>query len=106
MASNLKRNKNQISLIEKIKSIAFSSQGLPVFLTLSVLGILFVIFRMQSVELDYKINDVKKDIKKVKLENKALKAKKARELSTKKLRNLAKKYDLNQPKQDQIIVIP
>ena len=47
-----------------------------------------------------------KKIEQVQLEGKELKAKKARLLSVKRLRGLAKKYNLSRPKQDQIIVIP
>jgi hypothetical protein len=61
---------------------------------------------MKGVELDYKITAVNKDIEKVVLDNKELKAKKARLLSVKRLRKLASKYDLKQPKQKQIIVLP
>lgn len=71
-----------------------------------MLGLLFVLFRMKGVELDYKITSVNKDIDKVVLDNKELKAKKARLLSVKRLRKLASKYDLKQPKQKQIIVLP
>jgi cell division protein FtsL len=94
------------NLLDKAKNILLSSQGFPIFLTLIVLAILFVLFRMKSVELDYKIIEVNKDIKKMQLKNKELEARKARLLSTRRLRRLAKKYKLSQPKQDQIIVIP
>ena len=70
------------------------------------MAILFVLFRMKSVEIDYKVSDVNKDIEKVMLENKELKAKKAKMLSVKSLKKMAKNHGLSQPKQDQIIVIP
>jgi cell division protein FtsL len=89
-----------------IKKALFSTQGLPLILTFAVIGILFVLFRMKGVELDYKTTEVNKKIEKVTLENKELKAKKARLLSIKRLRRLANKYGLSQPKQEQIIVIP
>jgi len=97
--------KNNI-FFEKVKDVLLSSQGFPIFLTCTIFGILFVLFRMKSVELDYKISSVKKDIKKIKLENKELKADKAKRLSMKNLRRLASKYELNEPQQKQIIVIP
>ncbi len=96
----------KIKLSDHFKNIVFSSQGFPIILTLAVISILFVIFRMQSIEIDYKINDVKKDISKAQQDSKDLSAKKAKELSVKKLRGFAKEYDLKEPKQDQIIVIP
>ena len=88
-----------------LKGILFSSQGFPLFLGFTLLSVLFVIFRMKGVEIDYKISGIDKDIEKVSLENKELKAKKARMLSVKNLKSMAKQYDLNQPKQWQILVI-
>ncbi len=94
------------STIAGIRRILFSSQGLPIFLTAFVLGILFVLFRMQGIELDYEFVDVKKRIDRANLESKTLNAQKARALSVKSLRMLAKKYRLSEPKDNQIIVIP
>ncbi|OUR92997.1 hypothetical protein A9Q84_21070 [Halobacteriovorax marinus] len=91
---------------DSFKKVFLSSQGMPIMLTLSVLGILFVLFRMKGIELNYKISTMNKDIDKVALESKELKAKKARLLSVKNLRKMASKYDLKQPKQTQVIVIP
>jgi predicted oxidoreductase len=61
---------------------------------------------MKNVEIDYKIAKENKEIEKVSMDNKELKAKKARMLSSEKLRRLASVHHLDQPKQDQIIVIP
>jgi hypothetical protein len=88
-----------------LKRILFSSQGFPLFLGFTLLSVLFVIFRMKGVEIDYKISGIDKDIEKVSLENKELKAKKARMLSVKNLKSMAKQYKLSQPKQGQILVI-
>lgn len=96
----------KVTLTDHFKKIVFSSQGFPIILTLAVMSILFVIFRMQSVEMDYKINDIKAEIIKAQQDGKDLSAKKAQELSVKKLRGYAKDYELNEPKQEQIIVIP
>ncbi len=89
----------------KIKSIILSTQGFPIFLAFTTLAVLFVVFRMKNVEMDYKISSTNKEIEKVVLDNKDLKAKKARLLSADKLRFLAEKHSLSQPKQNQIIVI-
>ena len=105
MASG-KKSANKTQLGKKIKEIVFSSQGLPIFLSFTCLAILFVLFRMKNVEMDYKISKSNRDIEKVLLDNKELKAKNARMLSTDKLRRLAVAHHLDQPKQDQIIVIP
>lgn len=108
-SSSAKSTKKQNSHAKKVtgylKRIFLSSQGLPIFLSLSVLGVLFVLFRMKSLEVDYATIDINKQIEKVVLENKELKAQKARSLSVEKLRQMAKKYDLAQPDQKQIIVI-
>jgi predicted oxidoreductase len=61
---------------------------------------------MKNVETDYKISKSNRDIEKVLMDNKELKAKSARMLSTDKLRRLASIHRLDQPRQDQIIVIP
>jgi len=101
-ASNKKKN----SSLEKVKGLLFSSRGLPLFLSFAVLSMLFVLFRMKGVELDYKISNIDQQIEQISLESKELKAKKARILSVRRLRKLAEKFGLAEPKQGQIIVIP
>ncbi|MFZ4712969.1 MAG: hypothetical protein ACOYL6_04635 [Bacteriovoracaceae bacterium] len=68
--------------------------------------LLYVLFRMKSVEQDYKLHSYNKQIEESTHESRELLAKKARLLSAKNLRELAEKHNLNEPKQDQIIVIP
>ena len=92
-----KKSSNNPGFLSKIKSIIFSTQGFPLFLSFTSMAVLFVLFRMKNVEMDYR---------KVLMDNKELKAKNARMLSTDKLRKLAFVHHLDQPKQDQIIVIP
>jgi hypothetical protein len=82
-----------------------SNQVFPFVLMFFVIGFSFVLFRMKGVDLDYKIAGLRKDIEYTTQESKELKAKKARLLSVKRLRKLASKYGLAQPKQKQIIVI-
>lgn len=91
---------------EKLKSVFLSAQGLPIVLSLVVITILFVLFRMKGVEMNYQLSSISKDIEKVKVEGKELKAKKAKLLSVNNLRKMARNYKLQQPKQKQIIVIP
>lgn len=105
MASS-RKSSEKIQLGTKIKEIIFSSQGFPIFLSFTTLAILFVLFRMKNVEMDYTISKTNREIEKVILDNKELKAKKARMLSAEKLRKLASAHHLDQPNQDQIIVIP
>ena len=107
MATASRRSKSKnINPATALKDIIFSNQVFPFVLTFFVLGLLFVLFRMKGVELDYKITSVNKDIERVTLDNKELKAKKARLLSVKRLRKMAGKYGLKQPRQNQNIVLP
>lgn len=98
--------KRKIKIGDKLKETFLSSQGLPISLAFITISILFVLFRMKGVELDYKINEVNSKIEKSVLENKELKAKKANLLSTKNLRSMANTHSLKQPSQKQIIVVP
>jgi len=100
------RTKKSNILIDQFQKVFFSSQGFPLILMFSILGILFVLFRMKGVEQNYKISAINKEIERVALEGKELRAKKARMLSVKKLRKMATKYKLQQPKERQIIVVP
>lgn len=93
-------------IVQKIKNAIFSSNGFPLFLSFATLAILFVLFRMKGIEIDYKISALDKDIQQVSMENKELKARKARLLSVKNLRAMASKYNFAQPKEQQILVIP
>jgi len=93
-------------LISLLKHTIGSSRGFPIFISLVFICVLFVLFRMRSIELDYKISSLEKKIKKAQFESKILKAKKANLLSVKNLNMLASKHGLKEPSQKQIIVIP
>jgi cell division protein FtsL len=95
-----------LNLFSRIKNFIFSSQGLPIILVYLTLGVLFVLFRMKSIEMDYRLVEVNQEISKKNLQERELSAKTAELLSTSNLRELARKYNLKQPKQDQIILIP
>ena len=88
------------------RRVIFSSQGFPIVISISILGTLLVLFRMKSVEQDYRINEVGKKRKSLVFESKELKAEKASQLSVKNLRRIADKYNLRRPKREQVIVIP
>jgi cell division protein FtsL len=98
--------KRKIRIGDKLRDTFLSSQGLPLSLAFIIISILFVLFRMKGVELDYKVNTVNSKIEKNLSENKELKAKKAKLLSAKNLRAMANKHSLKQPSQKQIIVVP
>lgn len=74
-------------------------------LCFGVMGFLHIYLRMQNVEKDYAINEIRSKNKKLSLVNKELKAKKAKMLSVKNLRSYAQKYKLEVPKREQIVVI-
>jgi hypothetical protein len=93
------------SFFLKVNEIALSSKGLPIILTISMICIVFVVFRMQRVELEYEMNLVRHEIEKADFDNKEFKAMKANYLSVNRLKELAKKYDLKEPSQEQIILI-
>lgn len=99
------KSKSQFNLTAKIKNIVFSSQGFPIILTLFTIATMFVLFRMKGVDLRYKVAEEQKTIDRLIMDNKEIKARKARLLSVNKLKVLAKKYNLSQPKQSQIIVL-
>lgn len=101
-----RKSAEQVGIASKIRDVIFSTQGLPLFLSFTTMAILFVLFRMKNVEMDYQITKANKDIERVLMDNKELKAKNARLLSTDRLRKLASYHHLDQPKQDQIIVVP
>lgn len=59
-----KKNNEGIKLGEKVKNIIFSTQGLPIFLSFTTVAILFVLFRMKNVEMDYQITKAIKILRK------------------------------------------
>ncbi len=77
------------------------------FLIVLIAGVCFsfVYTRMQCVELDYKISNLNNKINRLNLENKELKADRARFLSPKKLKSYAKKNKLSEPSRKQIIIL-
>jgi len=83
-----------------------NSQGYPILVTITFLAILIVLCRMKTLEVDYSINDTNKEIDRSVVENKDLKAKHAKLLSSDSLRRMAKKHDFNLPTQQQVLVIP
>lgn len=101
-----KAKKKQNAFLKYISEKFFNTQTLPLVFVVSVLGILFVLFRMKGIEQDYKYNEIAKRIKVQQIQNKELKAKRARELSVKKLKGYAVKYELEEPSEKKVIIIP
>lgn len=107
MAQTIKKgSRSKGSILDSIRNIIFSSQGFPIILTLIMISILLILFRMKGIEVDYKINETKVNLDQVQVENKDLKARKANMLSTSRLKRLARKHGLQEPKSKQIIVVP
>lgn len=104
MTRRRKRAKN--SSFDKLKDFLLNSKTLPLIFSFSVLGIMFVLVRMKGVEQDYSFNEIEKRTKIQRVQNKELKAKRARELSMKKLKAFADKYDLSEPDEKRIIIVP
>lgn len=92
--------------LKYISEKVITSQTLPLIFVISIIGIMFVLIRMKGVEQDYKYNEIAKRIKVQKIQNKELKAKRARELSVKRLKSYAKKFKLNEPDEKRVIIIP
>ena len=100
------RRKRKTSSFDKIKEFFLNSKTLPLVFSFAVLGIMFVLVRMKGVEQDYSFNEIEKKTKVERVQNKELKAKRARHLSMKKLKAFAKKFDLSEPDEKRIIIIP
>jgi cell division protein FtsL len=98
--------KTSPNLINKTIQKITDMDVFPFVVAFTCLGILFVLIRMKGVEQDYHAHEVSNKIKQVTIENKELKADKARLLSTKNLKRMATKYKLKEPEEKQIIIIP
>lgn len=83
-----------------------TSQTMPLIFVLSTIGILFVLIRMKGIEQDYKFNELTKQIKIQRIENKEIKAQRARMLSINKLKAYSKQFKLEEPDEKHIIIIP
>ncbi len=102
-----KKNKSHLREIPAaIKNFVISTHGFPISLVITIVLIMFVVFRMKAVEQDYQYSSLMKKIEKHMIENRELKAKKAGLLSVKNLRKIARNHKMQEPKQRQIIVIP
>ena len=92
-------------LIKEIKK-TMGNALLPTVLGLLGIGITFVLFRMKSVEVDYRRAGLIQKIDDAKNENRDLRARKAGILSPENLLKVASKHKFFEPKSSQIIVVP
>lgn len=102
----LRNKKNQVLKDNKVIQILFSPTVLPFTLTFSCMAVLFVTIRMKSIEQAYSLNTVDQMIDKAVVQNKELKAQRARMLSVQRLHEYADKFNLKEPGPEQIILIP
>lgn len=88
------------------KEKLFNSKTVPLIFAIAVIAASYVLIRMKSLEQDYQSEAIRKELSKVSLQNKELKAKKAEQISIQKLQQFSKDHNLEEPKSKQIIVIP
>ncbi len=101
------RNKKTASWKDnKILQALFAPRVLPFTLTLTCMAVLFVTIRMKSVEQAYQLDSLETSLSKAVVQNKELKAQRARLLSVQRLRDLAERFNLKEPGPEQIILIP
>lgn len=101
----MKKTKKTFNFKQIIPKV-FTTHSLPLILTFTAIGLLYVLFRMKSIEQEYKFSQISTQTQEEKSVEKDLKAKRARLLSSKNLREIANKQSLNEPGENQIIVIP
>ncbi len=92
--------------MKKVTSFLKRGNNLVILIFFVFTCLLAIVFRMKSIEQDYKISEKRKEIKKIRDLNKALKADRARSLSTKNLSQLAKTHKMKEPSQKQILLVP
>lgn len=92
--------------IIKAKKSFFEPKHIVYLLIFVSLSVGFVYSRMRGVELQYQVNKIVKKIENEVQTNKKLKAQKADLMSVRNLKKIASKFDLKEPTQKQIIVIP
>ena len=101
------RKKKSIGLANnKVIQILFNPRVIPFTLTFSCLAVVFVTIRMKSIEQAYQLDGLDTNLNKVLVQNKELKAQRARMLSVQRLREFAEKFNLKEPGPEQIILIP
>ncbi len=101
------RNKKTPSWKEnKVIQTLFAPRILPFTLTFSCMAVLFVTIRMKSIEQAYQLDGLASVMDKALVQNKELKAQRARMLSVQHLREFAVKFNLKEPGPEQVILIP
>ena len=102
----LRKKGSGLKFNNRLMDFLFNPQALPFTLTFTTLAVLFVAFRMKGIEQAYSLNTINGNMQKAIINNKELKAQRAREMSVPKLREYAAQYGLQEPGPEQIILIP
>jgi len=102
----LRKKGSKLKFNNRLIEFLFNPKALPFTLTFTTLAVLFVAFRMKGIEQAYLLNNLNQQIDRAVINNKELKAQRAREMSVPKLREYAAKYGLKEPGPEQIILIP
>ena len=102
----LRKKGSKLKFNNRLIEFLFNTKALPFTLTFTTLAILFVAFRMKGIEQAYSLNTLNQQIDRAVINNKELKAQRAREMSVPKLREYASRYGLKEPGPEQIILIP
>jgi len=90
----------------KVIQTLFNPTVLPFTLTFACMAVMFVTIRMKSIEQAYQLDGLDTAVEKAVVQNKELKAQRARMLSVRRLREIAEKFSLKEPGPEQIILIP
>lgn len=102
----LRTKKNPSWKENKVIQTLFAPRILPFTLTFSCMAVLFVTIRMKSIEQAYQLDGMAQTLDKALVQNKELKAQRARMLSVQHLRDYAERFNLKEPGPEQIILIP
>jgi hypothetical protein len=102
----LRKKGSKLKFNNRLIEFLFNPKALPFTLTFTTLAVLFVAFRMKGIEQAYSLNTLNQQIDRAVINNKELKAQRAREMSVPKLREYASRYGLKEPGPEQIILIP
>jgi hypothetical protein len=102
----IRKKGSKLKFNNRLLEFLFNPQALPFTLTFTTLAVLFVAFRMKGIEQAYSLNSINGQMQKAIINNKELKAQRAREMSVPKLREFAVTYGLKEPGPEQIILIP
>ena len=102
----LRKKGKSLEFNNRLLEFLFNPRALPFTLSFTILAVLFVAFRMKGIEQAYASNKLNSDIDRATIQNKELRAQRAREMSVQKLREFAVTYDLKEPGPEQIIFIP